>query len=343
LLFSGPRGLNGAMNRVLTCVFLLFACHTAAGQAALPRLNILPGSLTVSGVSSGGYMATQYQVAFAKDVAGAGIIAAGPWFCAQGSLMRALDECMKGAIIGPDVGPLIAAARTSAKAGHIDDPSWLVPDRVFLFHGSRDQTVGAAVVDSLLRFYRAFVPPERIHYETGVAAAHGFPARGHGTACGTAALPWINDCDYDGAGELLQTLYGELNEPKGKPQEQLQSFGQSRYGIGGALASLEDHGWVYVPENCAAGRPCRIHVAFHGCRQGSGFVGAAFARDAGYNRWADANRIVVLYPQVAKSWFWPFNPQGCWDWWGYSGANYAARNGAQLASVHRMLQALGAR
>jgi poly(3-hydroxybutyrate) depolymerase len=109
------------------------------------------------------------------------------------------------------------------------------------------------------------------------------------------------------------------------------------------LVSMEDEGFVFVPQDCAAGKPCRLHVAFHGCRQGSGFVGRAFARDAGYNRWADANRIVVLYPQAAKSLIWPFNPRGCWDWWGYSGANYATRDGLQLKAVHRMLRALGAR
>ena len=331
------------MMRRFCPLALLLVMTIAAGEKALPRLNILPGSLTVSGISAGGYMATQYQLAYAKDVIGAGIIAAGPWFCAEGSLLRALDECMQGGLIGPDVAPLIAAARASATAGFIDDPSWLAPDRIYLFHGAHDATVGAAVVDSLLRFYRAFIPPERIHYETRVAAAHGFPASERGGACATAASPWINDCDYDGAGELLRQLYDGLHEPAGGLQGQLQPFDQQGYVSGGALASFADSGWIYVPKDCAAGSPCRVHVAFHGCRQGGDFVGAAFARDAGYNRWADANRIVVLYPQVAKSWVWPFNPQGCWDWWGYSGPNYATRDGVQLTSIHRMLQALGAR
>jgi len=331
------------IHRTVASLALLLAAAAAAGQEALPRLNLLPGSLTVSGVSSGGYMATQYQVAYSKDVIGAGVISAGPWFCAQGSLFRALDECMKGGIIGPEVAPLVAAARATAKAGLIDDLSWLVPDRVYVFHGSRDETVGAAVVDSLLRFYRAFVPPERIHYETRVAAAHGFPARGHGVACGTSASPWINDCDYDAAGELLRLLYDDLRQPAGTPGGELRAFDQGGYAIGDALASLDDSGWVYIPADCATGSPCRIHVAFHGCRQGNDFIGSAFARDAGYNRWASVNRIVVLYPQVSKSWIWPFNPQGCWDWWGYSGANYATRDGAQLAGIRRMLQALGAR
>jgi hypothetical protein len=50
-----------------------------------------------------------------------------------------------------------------------------------------------------------------------------------------------------------------------------------------------------------------------------------------------------LYPQVARSYIYPFNPKGCWDWWGYSGEDYATRDGAQLTSVHRMLIAVGAR
>ena len=105
---------------------------------------------------------------------------------------------------------------------------------------------------------------------------------------------------------------------------------------------MADEGFLYVPKDCAAGAPCRLHVAFHGCRQGIEFIGRAFARETGYNRWADTNRIVVLYPQAAKSWFWPFNPWGCWDWWGYTGTDYATRNAAQLATVHAMLAALGA-
>jgi poly(3-hydroxybutyrate) depolymerase len=85
---------NGAVKAA--ALLLLLAATAAMGEHALPRLNVLPGSLTVSGVSSGGYMATQYQVAYAKDVIGAGIIAAGPWLCAQGSLFRALDKCLRG-------------------------------------------------------------------------------------------------------------------------------------------------------------------------------------------------------------------------------------------------------
>jgi poly(3-hydroxybutyrate) depolymerase len=335
--------MDGARTAALSLT--LAACAALAAQAAEPlhRFNILPGGLTVSGVSSGGYMATQYQVAFSKDVQGAAVIAAGPWYCARASLTRALDECMEGSAIGPEIKPLVAALRAGAAAKLIDDPSWIAPDRVWLFHGTRDTVVGAAVTDSLLRFYREFVPPERIHYETQVAAAHGFPTDGQGGACDIAQEPWINDCSYDAAGLMLQYLYDGLKSPAGAARGELVAFDQERYVTGGMLASMADRGFLFVPADCAAGKPCRIHVAFHGCRQGIGFVGRDFATNAGYNRWADGNRIVVLYPQVKKSLFWPFNPKGCWDWWGYSGIGYTARTGLQIASVQRMLSALGSR
>jgi hypothetical protein len=326
--------------RVFVAAFLCVVATAAGAAPELPRLNLLPGSLTVSGVSAGGYMATQYQVAYAKDVIGAGIIGAGPWLCAQGAVTRALGDCAAGEVMGPDERPLVAALRASAAAKAVDDPSWLAPDRVWIFHGARDVTIGAAVADSLLRFYRAFVPPERIRYETQVPAAHGFPTLAGGGACGTAESPWILSCKYDAAGEMLRYLYDGRAGPAGEIRGELREFDQSKYVARDSLASMADTGFLFVPEDCAAGKPCRIHVAFHGCRQGIEFLGRRFAKETGYDRWADANRIVVLYPQAARSAFWPLNPRGCWDWWGYSGADYAARSGAQLSSVHALLAAL---
>ncbi len=331
------------MNCRPLLVLLLLASPFAMAAEPLPKLNIQPDSLTVSGVSSGGYMAVQFQVAYAKDVQGAGIIAAGPWFCAQDTLDRAMNECLHGQPAGPDVGPLVAKTREAAAAKRIDDPSWLSPDRVWMFHGARDTRVGAAVTDSLLRYYKAFLPVEQVHYETQVAAGHGFPTLATGGACDGTASPWLNSCDFDAAGQMLNHLYDGLATPDDTaPAGELREFDQHQ-AAGDGVPSLDQTGLVYLPKACLAGEPCRIHVAFHGCRQGAGFIGRAFAEGAGYNRWADANNIAVLYPQVKKSMFSPFNPQGCWDWWGYGGSNYALRDGAQLLAVHRMLQALGAR
>ena len=34
-------------------------------------------------------------------------------------------------------------------------------------------------------------------------------------------------------------------------------------------------------------------------------------------------------PRVSKSMALPMNPHGCWDWWAYTGDDYAWRDGRQ--------------
>src|SRR5918994_7390944 len=62
---------------------VLAAAQVAAGSAAiaaerLPSLAIDVGQTTVSGLSSGAFMALQFHVAFSGTVRGAGVVAGGP-------------------------------------------------------------------------------------------------------------------------------------------------------------------------------------------------------------------------------------------------------------------------
>jgi hypothetical protein len=74
----------------------------------------------------------------------------------------------------------------------------------------------------------------------------------------------------------------------------LVAFDQSEFfnGDEGAI-SLSSVGYLYVPTRCSV-EQCRLHVAFHGCRQDLASIHDDFIRDAAYNRWAASNRIVVL-------------------------------------------------
>jgi len=95
-----------------------------------------------------------------------------------------------------------------------------------------------------------------------------------------------------------------------------------------------------VPQRCQS-EHCRVHVAFHGCRQGAAEIGERFVREAGYNRWADANGLIVLYPQAIQRYSpFAFNPRGCWDWWGYTGALYHTKSAPQIRAVKAMLERL---
>ena len=60
-----------------------------------------------------------------------------------------------------------------------------------------------------------------------------------------------------------------------------------------------------------------------------GFLGDTFARTSGYNEVAEANHIVILYPQAASQP--PVNFNGCWDWTGYTGSNYGRWKGGECA------------
>lgn len=58
------------------------------------KFNVEPNSVTTSGVSAGGYMATQMHVAHSRIVKGSAAFASGPWFCAQDNIVYAEEKCM---------------------------------------------------------------------------------------------------------------------------------------------------------------------------------------------------------------------------------------------------------
>ncbi|MDD3355120.1 PHB depolymerase family esterase [Zoogloea sp.] len=323
-----------------------------AAAASLPALGARKDGVTVSGISSGGFMAVQFQVAYARLVKGAGILAAGPYDCAEGSAVRALIHCMSpGNWVSPpqpaDIAPRMASR---ARLDLIDPPSALADDRVWVLSGGADRTVEPPVVDALLAFYRSWLPAAAIRQVFLPDAGHAMISvdAPEANACATSEPPFINRCgDFDAPGQLLDHLSGD-QVPKGASRpEALQSFDQRPFIQGAPVdISLANQGYVYVPERCRAGG-CPVHVVFHGCRQGEDQIGRRFVEGAGYNGWAESRGLIVLYPQtVARSglsygsWRWVYNPKGCWDWWGYSSADYATRNAPQLQAVRKMVDRL---
>ncbi len=291
------------------------------------------GRVTVSGISSGGHAAVQVHVALSSTVSGAAVVAGGPYHCAEGNLLHALGRCISGAAL--EVDPLVEATRAAAIAGTIDPVESLSDDRVWLFHGKADSVIKFGVVDALRSFYAAFLPEQAIALVDNIPASHGWPTQNQGVACGEMGADYINACDYDAAGAMLQQLYGPLNPPTIALEANLKVLDQTSIVADGA--SFADSGYAYVPQPCVqATGECRLHVVFHGCRQGKEFIEDRFARMSGLNEWAESNRIIVLYPQVNKS---LSNPQGCWDWWGYTGADYDQQSGKQVAGIAALIKA----
>ena len=168
------------------------------------------------------------------------------------------------------------------------------------------------------------MPTENIQYINDVEAAHNFPTRGQGNTCTSTESPFIGNCDFDAAGELLQHLYGNLKEPSKEPQTEL-----IKTTLPGAIeAGLSETAYMYIPRVCVHGdQACKTHLVLHGCAQSSVQIGTEFIKKSGYLPWAEANSIVLVFPQVAPA---AANPFACWDWWGYTGASYRWRDGAQM-------------
>ena len=343
---------NSAIARlaapVLASAALLAGCgeNRSGDEARGERLAPLPiadGSVTVSGISAGGYMAVQFHVAHSALVNGAGVIAAGPYFCAENSLRYALGRCMKGDDpIAAD--ELVSLTSELALNDAIDPIAGLATDRVWLFHGGADPVVAKSVVDALQSYYTTLVDPRSVKRIDLAAAGHTFPAAASDLqACGATDTPFIGSCGMDGARQLLEHLYGPFKaQAAAAAPGTLVKFSQTPYAHAAGAAGLAARGWLYVPAACAGQGPpggCRLHVAFHGCKQGSSYVHDAFVKRSGYLAAADAGNVVVLFPQVEPS-YQPLNPNGCWDWWGYGSEEYATRRGPQIVAIKAMVDDL---
>ena len=316
-------------------IVALGAVTTAHAAVPLPALKTDPNEISVSGLSSGGFMAVQLHVAFSATFKrGAGVVAGGPFHCAEGSIANATGRCMTHSSSIP-VASLVSTTNSWASNALIDPVAHLNTSKVYLFSGTSDNTVVPAVMNDLKTYYASFVPAANTVYKNTIGSGHAMITDDFGAACSTTASPYINNCGFDLAGELLKHLHGPLNARNNSTLGgTFTEFDQTPFVTGHGMATA---GWVYVPQACAGGAAtCRVHVALHGCKQNVATIGDKFVRNTGYNRWADTNQMIVLYPQTSTA-----ATNSCWDWWGYDSANYAKKSGPQMAAIKAMLTKLG--
>ncbi|MFZ2990760.1 PHB depolymerase family esterase, partial [Ideonella sp.] len=301
--------MQSGFKRLLGAALLGVFAHSASA-VPLPALALDKTQTSVSGLSSGGFMAVQLHVAYSATFAkGAGVVAGGPFYCAEGSLTNATGRCMAHSGTIP-VSTLVSTTKSWAGSGLIDPVSNLANSKLYLFSGSKDTTVVPAVMNDLATYYASFVPAANTVYKKDIAAEHAMITDDYGSTCTTKASPYINDCNFDLAGAALQQIYGPLNaRNNGTLGGTYTEFDQTTYVSGHGMATT---GWVYVPAACSAGAVCKLHVVLHGCKQNTATIGQQYVKNTGYNRWADTNGLVMLYPQTSNA-----ATNGCWDWWGY--------------------------
>jgi poly(3-hydroxybutyrate) depolymerase len=320
-----------------TLALPLAIAPAVAAPAVVPSYSI--SGVYVAGVSSGGYLATQLHVAYSGTVRGAAIFAAGPWLCAQGSLTQATLACTNN-LAGDQLSTLEQTAADYSAQGRIDPIGNLSGDPAYVYHGTNDSTVKASVSADLVAFYRHF--GVTVTDNSTEPAGHSWVSPRGPNPCSTSYSPYINRCGTDPEGGLLRALLGTVNAPNtGTLTGSVVTVNQNSSAPGGSAPAIDmdASGYAYVPGSCAGGASCRLLVALHGCLQGHAVIGNQFIDTADLNQYADTNALVVLYPQAIADW--ARNPQGCWDWWGYLGANYAQRGAPQMATIMAMVHAFG--
>ncbi len=315
---------------------------------ALPALGADLNQTSLSGISSGAYMAGQFQFAHSRTVVGVAVIAGGPYGCALSAfgggfagaafnLQKAVSGCMLNALAAfgvPSPRVLARRAERMAERDAIDSIANVQRHRVYLFSGANDLIVRPGIVRAAAAFYRRVgVPDGSIRFVDRYAAGHAFVTETEGASCGTNGRPFVVDCDYDQAGDLLRHLYGPLQPPGDIGLGRFITFDQSAFTQGLARHGLDREGKAYIPNACRETAGCRIHIAFHGCDQARALIGDVFVGRTGFARWAATNRLIVLFPQVAPT---ATNVQACWDWWGYTGRGFLTRSAPQITAIDRM-------
>ncbi|MBX3619678.1 MAG: hypothetical protein KF891_06795 [Rhizobacter sp.] len=336
--------------RTLACAAGLVAgtwAATAQAAVPLPALNIDTSQITVSGLSAGGFMANQLGYAYSSTFKGVGVFAGGPYMCAGHSNYTA---CMYNASISASMLSTMQADINNWSGSANDPKANVATQKIFLFVGTSDYTVGPNPMNAVQTQYtNNGVPAGNLQYVQRASTAHVFPTdfdSSGNNACGSSASPYISNCGYDGAKAAFTQFYGALNPRNNAPAAaNYIEFDQTAFTTNAGMAAT---GWVYVPAACASGTQCRLHVALHGCQQNVATIGDKFVRNTGYTRWADTNNIVVLFPQTrvdntshatAASGSLA-NPNGCWDWVGWYGSNFAKKSGTQMAAIKAMVDKL---
>lgn len=350
------------------------ALATHARPAPLKRYDVAPGGNSLSGLSSGAFMTVQMHLAHSSCFIGAGVIAGGPYravesFRAAAALaedayvLNAEYICMSPLTpqAGPDAERSARLARQTAAAGRIDPIENLAGQKVYIFTGTKDAVLAPSTVRATREFYDSLGVQDVWLVDNQKAGHSILTDNEEDLPMGANRPPYINRGGYMQSHVILDYIYGKSPVASGLSSK-LERFDQSEFCADYAgRACMGDVGFLYAPAAVKSGeRQARgVHIVLHGCKQGYAFVdyvnglpdlanratyGIRYATTTGYNYWAEANDLIVLYPQVrARDDNLVQNPEGCWDWWGYSSLDrdapdYYTKQAVQIRVLYAMLE-----
>ena len=283
---------------------------------------------SISGFSSGAFMTMQIHFSYSSLIPGVGMAAGGPYHCVQASFSNLACTSFPGLI---NIQELYDYAKKSSQDSLIDPIENLKNSKVWLQAGENDVMIRPGVVKKVEEFYRKFTSNIKTVYN--IENQHAFVSEDYGNPCWFYGKPYISDCNFDSAGDILNHIYGTLLPKQGYYSNRLFKFSQVEYGSDDA--GMADYGYVYVPKNCL-GKNCRVHVFLHGCGMNTDYIDDAITLHGGFNQWAQANDLIIIYPQAAKHH--PLNYGACWDGSGNNDSLYDTKYGKQVSVIYKITQ-----
>ena len=126
--------------------------------------------------------------------------------------------------------------------------------------------------------------------------------------------PPINSCDFDLSGEILRWIHGAaaVRPRAAAVAAHLLEVEQAPFlpdGWTAEKALVDEVGFIYIPDACRAagdGSPrysadCAVHVHYHPCGGSYRAVSTSYFLENALPAYAEANDMVILYPQSAHS------------------------------------------
>lgn len=304
---------------------LLYLLHSLSPVNSAAVTNYVVG-----GFGNGASFAHQLHTAYATTIQAAGLVAPSPYYCSMGSKIRETSACRVNPFL-INIESSIGQYTNAGTSGEVDPISSLANDRAYLVSGTADSSVVQLVVNATETFYRNFIHNDyKVVTNYSIPAGHGWITDQYGGPCWSTNTPFIVNCGYDLAGDMLKHLISTLNPRVPQVSANLKSFDQSFYGDVWQ-AGLSSRGWIYLPASCITNSNCQVIVMYHGCHQNFDTIGKTFVEETGINEWAESNNIIVIYPQTIVT---QQNLGGCWDTWGYTGSNFSIQSGLQMKLVH---------
>ena len=314
-------------------------------------------TVTLSGQSAGASIALQHLFSFSSQTSGAAVLAGSPYGCGVQTLHGI--TCYYG---GLDDNTSIRYVERRHKQNLIDDPVHLKNTKIVLFSGKRDFVVLPNVMKAVERQLNHFVDPSNIISFYNTSASHVWPTDKGLCPCGACiwqnASGWarrpccnVNNCELDFSGKMLMHLYSKEVKPRTRAiTRNIRWVDQWRYlpAIAGNGTGSTMLRWapVYVPKGCQHDvDKCHVHVNYHGCTNkpksssmASWWERLLWVHNIGLNEYAEANDLVIVYPQAAGS---DDVGEGCFNWASYEDDPlFDTRLGVQLNTVVDLLNDL---